>query len=102
MNDHGFPQEVNQNTQTVTLPSEGVLIYPNPTNENLLLQWENHIKVSSISILDNQDQEIWQTKVQSDTASLQILKSEARLLPGLHYIKIQTEGKPLIYKIVIQ
>ena len=101
-NDNGFNTPANQGINAATLDSEGLVIFPNPSSNNFLIRWKEDILVSSIQIINNKGQEVWNNKVPQGQSSLQILKSEASLLPGLHYIKVQTAGGPLINKIMIK
>ncbi len=76
-----------------------VLVYPNPTENEINLQFSKSIKVETVSIHDMLGKEVFTKNITSSETNL-VLK--LNLAKGIYFVKIATEKGQLSKKIIIE
>jgi hypothetical protein len=90
-----------QNNPTKSIEEKdlsGLLVYPNPSTENLIIS-ANAEKIS-VKIFDQAGREIAPLILKNSTGKIEL--SVARLAEGIYYLKICLDGRYSRKKIIVQ
>lgn len=91
------PSEIVINTQTITAVSdleikdEGILIFPNPANETLYLEFTNHDlwnESKKLAIFSATGTEVYQAELNKGIKNIEI--DTRRMISGIYFLKIRT------------
>ncbi|MBL0238615.1 MAG: T9SS type A sorting domain-containing protein [Saprospiraceae bacterium] len=98
---HGNPLDISLNNkvnaQTNIQQSENIILYPNPMNDQLTIQWKESLDDSFIEIYNSNGKLCFKSKFKSD-----IILSENNFTgPGMYFLKC-TKGNKMITKKIIK